>query len=118
MFENSRRIISECDLAFCHVFPYSPRPGTPAAKMPQVDPTIRKERAAILRSEGANQLASYLKTHIGQERAIVVEQDRHSGRTEHYTLARLPQDIDAIPGSLLRVRIVDATETELIANPL
>ena len=118
MFENSRRIISECDLAFCHVFPYSPRPGTPAAKMPQVDPSIRKERAAILRQAGEKQLTSYLKTHIGQERAIVVEQDRHSGRTEHYTLARLPQDIDAIPGSLLRVRIVDANETELIANPL
>ena len=104
MFENSRRIIGECDIAFNHIFPYSPRPGTPAARMPQIDPAIRKQRAAILREEGERVLARYLDRLVGREAEIVIEQNGHCGRSEHYALVDLGSDVHYIPGSLVRVK--------------
>jgi threonylcarbamoyladenosine tRNA methylthiotransferase MtaB len=83
MFENTRRIIEECDIIHNHIFPFSPRPGTPAARMPQVNRDVVKERAATLRETGARQLEAFQKREIGQTRQILIEKDG-SGHTEHF----------------------------------
>jgi threonylcarbamoyladenosine tRNA methylthiotransferase MtaB len=83
MFENTRRIIEECDIIHNHIFPFSPRPGTPAARMPQVNRDVVKERAAILRETGARQLEAFQKREIGQTRQILIEKDG-SGHSEHF----------------------------------
>jgi threonylcarbamoyladenosine tRNA methylthiotransferase MtaB len=73
MFENSMRIVEECDLTFLHIFPYSEREGTPAARMPQVDKKIRKERAARLRNLGQKQLQKFLQSNVGRDVQAIVE---------------------------------------------
>lgn len=83
MFANSLKLVEECDLTFLHVFPYSSRPQTPAAKMPQVDLDVRKERAAQLRELGERQLSRFLARHINSRRMVVVEQGG-VGRSEHF----------------------------------
>lgn len=113
MFDNTRRIIGECGIAFNHIFPYSPRPGTPAAKMPQVDPAIRKERAAILRQEGEKALKAYLNTLVGREAEIIIEQNGHSGRSEHYALVDLGAEAHYTPGTTLRVKTTGVKDDHL-----
>ncbi len=83
MFENTRTIISECGIIHNHIFPYSSRPGTPAAKMPQVNGNVVKERAAILREEGEKELQKFLKSEIGKTRQVLIEKDG-TGHTEHF----------------------------------
>ena len=83
MFLRSLDLVEECDLAFLHVFPYSPRPGTPAAKMPQVARTVVKERAARLREKGATFYARNLARQCGRTHSILVERDG-TGRTETF----------------------------------
>jgi len=83
MFENTKRLISEASLQYLHVFPYSPRPETPAARMPQVEKVVRKARAAILRAEGESELQKFLVQHIGKEANILVESD-NKGHTENF----------------------------------
>jgi threonylcarbamoyladenosine tRNA methylthiotransferase MtaB len=101
MFENTLRIVEECDLTFLHVFPYSEREGTPAAKMPQVDHSLRKERAARLREKGEQQMQKFLKSHINKERQAIVEKG-NIGRTEHFAQVRLDKELPQ--GSLVAVR--------------
>src|SRR5437763_7965409 len=73
MFRRSLNLVEDCGIAFLHVFPYSPRPGTPAARMPAVDPAIVRERAARLREAGAAALGRDLALRIGGDAAILVE---------------------------------------------
>lgn len=73
MFKNTLDIIKDCDLTYLHVFPYSKRPGTPAARMPQVDGRIIKERAALLRKTGEGALRRYLLKQIGTTQTMLVE---------------------------------------------
>jgi threonylcarbamoyladenosine tRNA methylthiotransferase MtaB len=101
MFQNTLNIVEECDLTFLHVFPYSERPGTPAAKMPQVPHDIRKERAARLREKGAAQMEKFLQSHVGLGRQVVVEKDDY-GHTEHFAPVRLDRALE--PGTLVNVR--------------
>ena len=103
MFMNTYNIVEECNLTFLHVFPYSERPGTPAAKMPQVFPEVRKERAARLREKGEKQLTNFLKFHVKQERQVIVEKDNF-GHTEHFAPVRLDRTFEA--GSLVSVSTV------------
>jgi len=86
MFENSLRIVEECGLTHLHVFPYSPREGTPAARMPQVDRRTVKERAARLRAAGDAAYRRHLDALSGSRQRILVERDG-LGRTEGFTLA-------------------------------
>ena len=102
MFENSLRMVEECGLTFLHVFPYSPRPGTPAARMPQVEKPVIKARAAALREAGAVALARHLESRLGHEGAILVER-AGTGRLDDFTPVRF--DGNAEPGTLARVRI-------------
>ncbi len=83
MFENTRRIIEDCNIIHNHIFPYSVREGTPAAKMPQVNGAVIKERAAILREEGDKQLHKFQQSEIGKMRQVLIEKDG-SGHTEHF----------------------------------
>ena len=83
-FENALRLVDECDLTWLHVFPYSPRPGTPAARMPQLDGPTIKARAARLRGAGAGQVARHLRAQVGQTHHILMETP-HMGRTAQFT---------------------------------
>ncbi|RXH23576.1 2-methylthioadenine synthase [Bradyrhizobium nanningense] len=83
MFSRSLDLIEECGLTFLHVFPYSPRPGTPAAKMPQVAGGAIKERARRLRAAGEAALRERLQAEVGQTREVLIE-SASLGRTEHY----------------------------------
>ncbi|MCK1358584.1 tRNA (N(6)-L-threonylcarbamoyladenosine(37)-C(2))-methylthiotransferase MtaB [Bradyrhizobium sp. 199] len=83
MFSRSLDLVEQCGLTFLHVFPYSPRPGTPAAKMPQVAGALIKERAKRLRTAGAAALQRRLQAEIGATRDVLIESEGQ-GRTEHY----------------------------------
>jgi threonylcarbamoyladenosine tRNA methylthiotransferase MtaB len=83
MFSRSLALVEECGLTFLHVFPYSPRPGTPAARMPQVAGPVIKERAKRLRAAGEAALRQRLQAEIGATREVLIESECQ-GRTEHY----------------------------------
>jgi threonylcarbamoyladenosine tRNA methylthiotransferase MtaB len=83
MFKRSQDLVEECDLTFLHVFPYSPRPGTPAARMPQVRGEVIKDRAKRLRAAGEAALRRRLAGEVGSVRQVLIESDRQ-GRTEHF----------------------------------
>jgi threonylcarbamoyladenosine tRNA methylthiotransferase MtaB len=83
MFARSQDLVDECDLAFLHVFPYSPRPGTPAARMPQVSGDAIKARARRLRATGEAALQRRLRSEIGTTRQVLIESAKQ-GRTEHF----------------------------------
>ncbi|HEX2527793.1 MAG TPA: tRNA (N(6)-L-threonylcarbamoyladenosine(37)-C(2))-methylthiotransferase MtaB [Geminicoccus sp.] len=104
MFENTRRIVEEAGLTWLHVFPYSPRQNTPAARMPQVDPMLRKERAAILRAEGAAAVARFFASEQGRVRELLVERGG-AGHTRHFAPVKLAANDDPQPGTLVDVRI-------------
>ncbi len=82
-FENSLRLVEECHLTWLHVFPYSPRPGTPAARMPQVDGRTIRDRAARLREAGAARVARHLDAQRGRAHRVLMESPR-MGRTEQF----------------------------------
>ena len=84
MFGNSLKLVEECDLTWLHVFPYSQRPGTPAARMPLVNGIDIKSRASRLREAGHKQVETHLKQQIGKTHHILME-NPHMGRTEQFT---------------------------------
>ena len=83
MFENSMQLVNECDLTWLHIFPYSPRQGTPASRMPQVNGIKIKERAKLLRNLGATQVSKYLNSQVGKYHNILMESES-MGRTEQF----------------------------------
>jgi threonylcarbamoyladenosine tRNA methylthiotransferase MtaB len=112
MFRRSLDLVEECALTYLHVFPFSPRPGTPAARMPQIDRSIVKERARRLREIGALALMRHLAGEVGARRRVLVE-SRHVGRTEQFTAVRLAAPRE--PGTVLDLRIGGHDETQLLA---
>lgn len=102
MFENSLRLVDECGLTWLHVFPYSERAGTPAARMPKVDGTIIKRRAALLRHKGQEQVLNYLRNMNGLTVSALVEK-QGLGRTEGF--AQVQFEGTHPPGSIARLRI-------------
>lgn len=113
MFQNSLKLVEECDLTFLHVFPYSPRVGTPAAKMPQVDGAVRKERAAQLRSLGDLQLARFLYRRASGFAQVIIEKG-NIGRTEHF--AEVILDTDNTMGSIINIQIQGIKGDKLIGK--
>ena len=91
MFERSQDLVEQCDLSFLHVFPYSPRPGTPAARMPQVNSAVIKDRAKRLRSTGAVALQRRLGAEVGCTRQVLIE-SASQGRTEHFVPVKIAGD--------------------------
>src|SRR5712664_3759542 len=83
MFARSQDLVAECGLTFLHVFPYSPRPGTPASRMPQVSGEVIKQRAKRLRATGEGALQRRLASEIGATRQVLIESGKQ-GRTEHF----------------------------------
>jgi len=88
MFENTLRLADECGLTWLHVFPYSARPGTPAARMPQLDRGLIKTRAERLRMKGAERLHAHLEIGLGATQAVLMENE-NLGRTNQFTPVRL-----------------------------
>ncbi|RWR07035.1 tRNA (N(6)-L-threonylcarbamoyladenosine(37)-C(2))-methylthiotransferase MtaB [Sinirhodobacter populi] len=102
MFENSLKLVDDCGLTFLHVFPYSARQGTPAARMPRVPGPAIKDRAARLRAKGQEALRRHLESEVGQERVILTEGPR-AGRTEYFTEVAFDRDMPE--GTILKLRI-------------
>ncbi|MGP6089708.1 tRNA (N(6)-L-threonylcarbamoyladenosine(37)-C(2))-methylthiotransferase MtaB [Antarctobacter jejuensis] len=112
-FENSMKLVAECNLTWLHVFPYSSRPGTPAARIPnKVNGTVIKERAARLRAAGDAQVQAHLAAQIGQDHAVLMEAP-DMGRTEQFTEVRfaMPQPV----GQIVRATITGVDGTQLTA---
>jgi threonylcarbamoyladenosine tRNA methylthiotransferase MtaB len=112
MFTNSLALIEECGLTHLHVFPFSPRPGTPAARMPQLPRQIVKERAARLRDRGALALRAHLDAELGASRRVLVESEEQ-GRTEQFTQVQLASP--ARPGAIVEVQIAGHDGKQLLA---
>jgi threonylcarbamoyladenosine tRNA methylthiotransferase MtaB len=110
MFANSMRLVDDCGLTFLHVFPFSPRKGTPAARMPQVAGPAVKERAARLRQQGEAALATHLAGQLGSHGDLLIERER-LGRTPGF--AELELDRDAMPGALVEARVTGSTGKRL-----
>jgi len=114
MFGNSLALVDDCGLTHLHVFPFSPRPGTPAARMPQLDPQTIKARAARLREKGQATLAAHLDGEVGATRQVLMEKGG-VGRTEHFTPVSMP---GIAAGTLVPAHIVGRTASGLLATPL
>ena len=110
MFANTMKLVEECGLTYLHVFPYSPRPETPAARMPQVARQESKDRASRLRAAGQRALGRHLDSEIGAVRSVLIERDGF-GRTEYFA----PVLVDgAVPGPALPVHITGRDGDKLV----
>jgi threonylcarbamoyladenosine tRNA methylthiotransferase MtaB len=112
MFRRSLDLVEECDLTYLHVFPFSARPSTPAARMPQLDRATIKERAGLLRHRGAEALRRHLQREVGATRRILAESG-YAGRTEHFTTVRLAAPVE--PGSIVERTIAGHDGGQLLA---
>lgn len=112
MFARSLALIEECGLSYVHVFPYSARPGTPAARMPQLPGAIIAERAARLREAARQAHARHLAARVGRRLTVLTERG-NTGRAEDFTLLRFPRDV--APGAILPVTAAGFDDKALIA---
>jgi threonylcarbamoyladenosine tRNA methylthiotransferase MtaB len=112
MFLRSVDLVDACGLTYLHVFPFSPRPGTPAARMPQVRREVIKERARRLHAKGAQALRRHLDGEIGARRRVLTE-SRHVGHTEHFTPVRLATAYN--PGTIVELAVPGHDGRQLLA---
>ena len=115
MFANTLASVDECGIDYLHVFPYSPRPQTPAAKMPQVARDVVKARAARLREKGVERLSLRLDRHAGQAVMALVESGNRA-RLPDFAPVRI-EGISPEPGQPALFRLVSRTATDLIGQP-
>jgi threonylcarbamoyladenosine tRNA methylthiotransferase MtaB len=113
MFGRSLDLVEECGLTHLHVFPFSPRPQTPAARMPQLPHAVVKERARRLRKRGALALRRHLDGEVGTTRRVLVESGNNSGRTEHFIAVKLARP--ATSGEVVDVKIAAHDGRQLLA---
>jgi threonylcarbamoyladenosine tRNA methylthiotransferase MtaB len=111
-FANSLRLVEDCGLTWLHVFPYSPRNGTPAARMPQVDGATIRERAARLRAEGEKAVAAHLAAQVGRTHTVLMESPR-MGRTEQFAEVAFAEDRPE--GAIVRATIAGHDGRQLLA---
>ena len=116
MAADTRALIADADIVHAHIFPYSPRAGTPAARMPQVPPPIVRERAASLRARATEAKAAWLASLIGDTQAVLVERPGTRGHVNNFAEVRLSAPLE--PGTLARIRIDGATDTHLTGTSL
>jgi threonylcarbamoyladenosine tRNA methylthiotransferase MtaB len=112
MFARSLDLVEECNLVHLHVFPYSARPGTPAARMPAVARDVVKDRARRLRAKGAAAFARHLDGEVGAQRRVLTESS-DGGRTEYFTPVRLASPTEA--GVVLDLTVIDHDGRQLLA---
>ena len=115
MFANTLGLVDDCAIAFAHIFPYSPRAGTPAARMPQVARDVVKARAARLRETAARAKAAWLKEQIGTVTDVLVELDGTSGHAENFARVKLPE---SLPNSIVAARITGVEGDGLVGVPV
>lgn len=115
MFENTLDLVTACNLSYLHVFPYSPRAGTPAARMPQVDHQLIRERAARLRALGDQQLAKHLARHVGMTKQVLFEKNSQ-GRLADFSQITVENADLARPGAMLDVQITSHDGKVLSGN--
>ena len=113
MFANTLASIDGLGLTYLHVFPYSPRAGTAAARMPQVAPAVRRARAARLREAGDAALGRYLRNRVGTRAEVLVEDDG-AGRSQHYAPVRL--SFSAPTGAIVAARVAAVAGSHLIGD--
>ncbi len=113
MFANSLKIVDDCGLTYLHVFPFSPRPGTPAERMPQLEKSIVKERAALLRRKGEERLDQFLEREIGATRQVLVETEA-MGRTEHFAQVKFLSRM--APGAIVTAQVTGRGQSHLEAR--
>ena len=111
-FARSLDLVDECGLSTLHVFPFSPRPGTPAARMPQLDRVLVKERARLLREKGDAALRAHLETQVGARRLVLTERGG-LGHTEQFMPVRLASPIE--PGHILELTMIEHDGQRLLA---
>jgi threonylcarbamoyladenosine tRNA methylthiotransferase MtaB len=109
-FEQSMSLVDELGLAFLHVFPYSPRPMTPAARMPQVDRALIKDRAGRLRARGGMALTRYLNSQIGTTQRVLIERDG-KGRLDSFAEIRVA---GAAAGATVTARVTGVEDGHLV----
>jgi threonylcarbamoyladenosine tRNA methylthiotransferase MtaB len=111
MFANSLDLVDQCDIVHGHIFPYSPKAGTPAAKMPQVAAATIKARAKALRDRVAEQRDAWLSAQIGQSKSMLVEKSGRNGHAEDFALIELAEPANA--GSIITAQITSAHNGKL-----
>ncbi|WP_339690579.1 tRNA (N(6)-L-threonylcarbamoyladenosine(37)-C(2))-methylthiotransferase MtaB [uncultured Parasphingorhabdus sp.] len=114
MFANSRSIIDQCDIVHGHIFPYSPKQGTPAAKMPQVDGQTIKKRAKLLRETVARRARSWRQSLVGSRQNVLAEMSGDAGYSENF--ARVLLDVPARKGQMVPVEITGVQDKQLIGR--
>lgn len=114
MFADTLALLEDCDIVHAHIFPYSPRAGTPAARMPQVEPEVRRERAGVLRTRAAERKAAWLKGLAGTVQEVLVERPGDRGHGPGFAEVRLT--MPAPRGEVVAVRIASATNTHLVGE--
>ena len=114
MFEQTLNIVDEANLTFLHVFPFSPRPGTPAARMPQVGKATARQRAAQLRAKGDAKVAQFCAVRVGSMETVLIERDG-MGRTEQF----VPIAVGGFaPGTIVPVLATGVSELGLVGEPM
>jgi threonylcarbamoyladenosine tRNA methylthiotransferase MtaB len=113
MFANTRALIDDCDIVHAHIFPYSPRVGTPAARMPQVEPEVRKARAAMLREAAADRRAAWLRGLVGSEQQVLVERTGTRGHAGNFAAMSFPE---TTVGSIARIAVTGIEDDHLIGD--
>lgn len=117
MFANSIKLVEECDLTWLHVFPYSEREGTPAAKIPnKVPKAVRKERAAELRAAGDKRVAALFKASEGKTANVLIERVGHDGEAMGHSEQFIPvivNSVDVEPGQIVPVRLAARDENAM-----
>ena len=116
MFAKTAQLVARLGLVFLHVFPYSPRPGTPAARMPQVISAVVKQRAQALRTIGQNALMAHLTAKCGQKERVLME-TATTGRADDFTPLRLDDGYQATPGTLQQIAYTHVQDGILTATP-
>jgi threonylcarbamoyladenosine tRNA methylthiotransferase MtaB len=111
MFANSLNMVGQCDIVHGHIFPYSPKAGTPAAKMPQVAAATIKYRAKALREKVAEQRSGWLLAQLGQTKSMLVEKSGLNGHADDFALIELAEPATA--GSIISAHIVSARDGKL-----
>ncbi len=114
MFADTLAIVADCGIVHAHIFPYSPRTGTPAARMPQVDPVVRRDRAARLRAAAAIQRRDWLVAQVGATTSVLVERPGTRGHAADFAEVHL--STPAEPGTIVSARITGITDTHLIGT--
>jgi threonylcarbamoyladenosine tRNA methylthiotransferase MtaB len=113
MFAGSLALADDCDIVFGHIFPYSPRAGTPAARMPQVNNAVARDRAAQLRVAIATRKARWLQTMVGSMQTVLIERSGDTGHAENFASVRVA---NALPGTIMTIRIMSTDGDTLMGQ--